>query len=160
MTDLTAAVFDCDPTNPRVTSPFDGHPCVVVLQITGSKEALVVPAFTAGRKSITSLIDSFVKDGISRDALSVVLDNAKAIKWRVNRDPVLAEWAVLQIDRVPMAALNTGKQIGTMNDDAFVQVVDAILLFSETTPGNNRFSAPILRRLRRLSEELHKRLGI
>ena len=159
MTDFTAAVFDCDPTNPRVSTPFDDHPCVVVLQITGSKEAIVVPAFTAARVGISRLIDFYVERGISREALSVVLDNAKIIDWRVNRDPVLAEWAVLQIDRVPLAALSKGKQIGTMRKEAFVQIVDSILLFSESTPGTNRFSEPVLKKLRKLSEDLHTELA-
>jgi hypothetical protein len=126
----------------------------VVLEVAGSKEALVVPAFTAGRETISRAIEFYVSRGVDRSALSVLLDNAQAIEWHVNRTGVMAEWSVLQIDRVPLASITAGKRIGTMKPEPFLQLVNAILSFAQTTPGQGQFSAPLLKKLRKLAEEL------
>ena len=151
MPDRVAGVYFCRGDDPKVMSPFDKHPCVVVLEITGSKDAIVVPAFTHGRDTIEKLIAFYVEQGESREDLSARMDNREAIEWSSPVDAVSdVEWAVLQFDRIPLASLDKAKRVGTMNSDSFLVVVQTLLRFAETAPGQSRLSPHVLKKLRQL----------
>lgn len=151
MTDLAGGVFYFSPEAEDVEPPVAGHPCVVVLAIAGSKEAVVVPCFTAGRRTVARAIAALERQGIDRGAISVELDNRTAVVWSANIDPgARAEWAAFESETVPLSSLRTAHRWGRLQPDAFAAVAACLVAWAESPAGRGRYSDHLLKKLRKL----------
>jgi hypothetical protein len=82
------------------------------------------------------------------------------VDWHVRMEAASqAEWAVLQWDRVPLQALLKGRHVGAMKPEGFARIVRSLLDFSETTPGQGRFSNAVLKKLRGLEKQFDDTSG-
>lgn len=120
--------------------PFDKHPTVVVLEIEGSNECLVIPAFTHGRETIEKLIQAYESDGVSRDALVVEMNNRLSINWSVKysaKEHVY--WSIMQIDRIDRSLIKQNKPIGTMKPEYMLQLYRGVLAYMQSKPGQGFF---------------------
>jgi hypothetical protein len=143
---MTGGVYFLD--DPEA-APFGNHPCVIVLEIAGSAECIVVPAFSVGRQTVEDGIDELIRAGLPREAIVVTLDNRQHITVTGRFELHDAHWMVAQHRRLPAQLLRQGKRIGTMDGDGTRLLAKAICALAVRRP--NDFSAPILKKLRRLA---------
>lgn len=134
-------------------STIQQHPCVVVLDVAGSKEYVIVPAYSVGRQTVEDAITLHTTHGnLPRDAVAVTLDNATAIRFAVKFDAYEAHWMTVSHHRVSYRTLKKARYLGKMNEDAFNKIVASLLDLAETRP--EQFSQPLLKRLKRMVRQL------
>ena len=129
-------------------SPFGKHPCVVVLEIRGSRECIIVPGFSTGRDTVEQAIETLVEAGLSRSAVAVTLDNRHHLSLVRRIETYEAHWVTAQWARLPLAVLRKGSHVARMDDEALKRIVAALIELASERPGE--FSQPLIRKLRQL----------
>lgn len=120
---------------------------VVVLEISGSRECLVVPAFDIDGFEVNEFIAAQEKLGCRSDQIFVELDNSQHVDFESGYSGKKAYWLVSRYTRLAAKVVKNSKRIGTMDAAGFSQIVTGIIQFAETHP--ERFSNSILKKLRK-----------
>ena len=141
--------------------PFDKHPCVVVLEIEGSDECLVIPAFTAGREQVENTIEFYCDGGLDSSAVAVTFDNREAILWhRPEHAAERVHWVTIQMDKVDRSLFAGKSKSGTMKPAFMIEIYKSVIAYLESSHGNDRFSPHIAKKINkalRVLEDDHKK---
>lgn len=121
---------------------------MIVLDITGSRECVVVPAYSVGRQTVEDVIRLHTEGGLPHDAVVVTLDNAEAIRFAVKFDAYEAHWMIVNHHRTSYEALRRARYLGEMKEGPFNQIVASLLRLADARP--DQFSQPLLKRLRKM----------
>jgi hypothetical protein len=133
------------------TGSYGGQPhlYVVVLEFSGNKDCIIVPAFSADGFKVNQVIQARLAAGNRIDQIAVLLDNAKHISFTSSHSGKEAYWLVSDADRIALNAVQAQRLVGTMDDAGIKAIAEGLLNFA---PNTMRFSAAVLKKLRKLTE--------
>jgi hypothetical protein len=123
------------------------HLYVVVLEFSGNKDCLVVPAFSDDGFMVNSVIKARTAEGYRLDQIVVTLDNSQHIQFVTQHTGKQAHWLVSDVDRLPVSEVTANPFLGTMDATGLRQLAAGLLEFAKTT---DRFSNTVLKKLRQL----------
>lgn len=124
------------------------HLYVVLLEFTGNKDCIVVPAFSADGHMVNEAIQSRLDQGYRLDQIAVTLDNAQHVRFQTTHTGKLAHWLVSDFDRLQITDVQGNLLLGTMDDDGLKQIAAGLLGYAEP---ESRLSAAVIRKLRQLT---------
>ena len=125
------------------------HPFVVVLEFSGSRDCLVVPAFDAEGYKVNDSVAAFVASGYPPDTIFVELDNARFVSFRSAHTGKTAKWMVARYTRLSISVLNACECIGTMNAEGLSDIANGLLRLAGSRP--QRFSPSALKKLKQIA---------
>jgi hypothetical protein len=128
------------------------HLNVVVLEFSGSKDCIVVPAFSVEGHKVNEVIQARLDEGYRIDQVAVTMDNSAHIKFVTAHTGREAHWLVSDPDRLPLSEVRTYRFLGTMDEAGLKQIAAGMLNFALTT---TRFSPAVIKKLRQLAREPH-----
>ena len=124
------------------------HLYVVVLEFTGNKDCIVVPAFSAEGHMVNEAIRARLDQGYRLDQIAVTLDNARHVTFQSTHTGKPAHWLVADFDRLQIADVRSNTLLGKMDEDGLKLVAAALLGYAEP---EGRLSAAAVRKLRQLT---------
>lgn len=128
----------------------DPHPHVVVVELSGAKESICVPSFSADGQEVQLYLDSVAALGIPMEAAFVELDNARMVTFLSGRHTgKRAYWLVERHRRLSQAILRDAELIGQMKPEGLSMIAQGLLRLSEARPAI--FSGPLKKKLRKLA---------
>ncbi len=131
------------------------HLHVVVLELSGSKQFLVVPAFGADGHTVNEAIDAFKSLYVARDdQIYIEMDNARYIQFAPGYTGKLAYWVFAQARLHSNREVKRATYVGEMSKAGLYQIVGGMLDFADAVP--DRISANQLKRLQKLHQKLKK----
>jgi hypothetical protein len=125
------------------------HLYVVVLEFSGNQDCIVVPAFSADGYAVNEVIKARLDEGSRIDEIVVTLDNATYIQFTTHHTGKVAHWLVSDADRLLIADIKSYTLVGTMRPAGLQTIANGLLNFA---PNTSRFSAAVLKKLRKLAE--------
>ena len=128
------------------------HLHVVVLEMLGSNECLVVPAFSDDKFKINELIEALKRQGYREDQICVPMNNAAHIEFLRGFSGKNAFWLTRQNYRLSIREINSAKKVGTMDDAGIVSIAKGILTCAETNP--HLYSKNVIKQLNRICSSL------
>lgn len=129
----------------------DPHPHVVVVELSGSKESVCVPSFSADGQEVRLYLDAVEASGTPRDAACVELDNAVMVTFNSGRHRgKRAFWLVERFRHLSTASLRDATPIGQMKPEGLAAVASGLLRLAEARPAI--FSEPFKKKLRKLAQ--------
>ncbi len=123
------------------------HLYVVVLEFTGNKDCIVVPAFSADGFMVNQIIQARLDQGARLDEIVVTVDNSSCIQFSGHHTGKIAHWLVSDADRLLISDVQGAKFIGTMDSAALGAIAAGLLNFA---PNVTRFSPNVVKKLRKL----------
>jgi len=127
------------------------HPHVVVLEITGTKECVIVPGFSCEGVELGMYLQDMASMGMSADLVCVELDNAQHVKFIGTMTGKRASWSVERHRRISTKELNTAEKIGEMDAAGLSKIAQGLVKMAEAKP--ERFSPALVKRMRQLIME-------
>ena len=124
------------------------HLYAVVVEFSGNRDCIVVPAFSADGVAVNSVIQSRLDEGYRLDEVAVTLDNAAHVQFVGTHTGKVAHWLVSDADRLPQTFVDGSVAIGTMDDAGLKALAVGLLAFA---PNSARFSPAALRQFRLLA---------
>ena len=124
------------------------HPHVVILEITGAKECVIVPAFSSEGTELAMYVQALVSMGYSADLVCVELDNAKHVTFTGAMTGKPASWLPERYRRIAMRELNAAEKIGTMDSAGLSKIAEGLVKLAAAKP--ELFSPALVKRIRRL----------
>jgi hypothetical protein len=124
------------------------HLYVVVLEFSGNKDCIVVPAFSAEGHKVNEVIQARLEQGDRLDQITVTLDNGAHIQFTGHHTGKLAHWLVSDADRLPIAEVEAHSLIGRMDEAGLKLIASGLLSFAATSV---RFSRVVIKKLRQLA---------
>ena len=131
---------------------YDGlpHPHVVVIEFAGSRDCLVVPGFDAEGFKVNEAVVAYRDAGYATQETVVELDNAAHVRFNRPFTGKPAKWLIARNSRQPIRLLNGCECMGVMDDAGLSLIARGLLILATARP--ERFSAALLKRLRKLAE--------
>lgn len=124
------------------------HPHVVVIEFDGSRDSLVVPAYSAEGFAVERTIEAARALGYPPEQVMVELDNALHIQATGSFTGRRAWWLTWRAFRISQVELQRHRKVGVMDRDGLRLIATALLELARVKP--ERFSGPTIRRLRQL----------
>ncbi len=129
------------------------HPHVVVVEISGSRECLVVPAYGKEGFKVQEFIDAEVKLGYPQDQVYIELDNARHVTFVPPFTGKPAFWLTAKVFRMSVRDFGACAHIGNMDPSGLSLIAGALLRLAESKP--ERFSAPLCKKLKQVRDANH-----
>ncbi|HNO80504.1 MAG TPA: hypothetical protein PKN33_20845 [Phycisphaerae bacterium] len=127
------------------------HPHVVVIEISGSKESICVPAFSIEGAEVNLYLANIESLGISKDIACVELDNSKVVNFTAKGyTGKRAYWLVERFLKIDKSILRESTLIGDMKPEGIAAIAKGLLALNEVRPES--FSKAILKRLRKAAK--------
>lgn len=128
----------------------DPHPHAIVIEISGAKECICVPAFSTDGLEVNLYLDNIEALGVPRNMACVRLDNSKMIQFTApGYTGKPAYWLVERFRRLSKSVLRESELIGEMKPEGVAAIAGAMIKLNELRP--ETFTQPILKRLRRIA---------
>jgi hypothetical protein len=125
------------------------HLFVVAIELSGSGECLVVPAFGKEGAAVNDVIQAWLDQGHRIDQVAVELNNAQHIAFVGGHTGKVAYWLVADADRLPRTEFARFKHVGKMDADGLKLIAGGLLNYAGTT---TRFSKALIKKIRQLCE--------
>jgi hypothetical protein len=124
------------------------HPHVIILEITGTKECLLIPAFSSEGVELELYLTAAETLGYRRDEISVEMDNAQFVTFIGGMTGKKACWLLERHRRISVRELLTAKKIGDMNPAGLSLIAKGILQLAQAK--SELFSPALLKKIRKL----------
>ncbi len=124
------------------------HLHVIVIEISGSKEYVCVPAFSV--EGVKVYLENVEALGLSGEAACVELDNSEMVTFTApGYTGKHAYWLVERFRRISKSVVRDCELIGEMKEEGLAAIAGGLLALNEQRP--ETFSGPILKRIRKLA---------
>jgi hypothetical protein len=123
------------------------HLYAVILEFSGNKDCIVVPAFSADGFTVNQVVQSRLDEGYRMDEIAVTIDNAAHVQFLGTHSGKPALWLVSDADRLPISFVEQKMYVGRMDEAGLKLIASGLLAFSANS---HRFSTNVLKKLRQL----------